>query len=67
MIRAEARRRFGIAEDQVVYLQFGHIDTGKGCFEFLETARRFCDIREAHFIIAGSNERGPPDRARFET
>ncbi len=64
--RAEARRRLGIAADKVVYLQFGHIDTRKGCFEFLETARRCAGVEEAHFIIAGSNDLRPPDRARFD-
>ena len=64
---AEARRQLGIPEKKVVYLQFGHIDSRKGCFEFLETARRCCNVDGAHFIIAGDNALGRADRARLES
>jgi glycosyltransferase involved in cell wall biosynthesis len=66
MTRAEARRQIGIAADKIVYLQFGHIDSRKGCFEFLETARRCADVQQAHFLVAGNNELAPKDRASFE-
>jgi len=65
--RAEARRRFGIPEKKIVYLQFGHIDSRKGCFEFLETARRCCNVDGAHFVIAGDNALGWADQARLES
>ena len=64
---AEARRQLGISEKRVVYLQFGHIDSRKGCFEFLETARRCCNVDGAHFIIAGDNALGRADWARLES
>jgi glycosyltransferase involved in cell wall biosynthesis len=59
----EARDRLSIPRASVVYLFFGHIDSRKGCFEFLEVARRCVDVPNAHFVIAGRNELTRADTA----
>ena len=54
----QARAELGLAPDKKIFLQFGHIDNRKGCFEFLETARRCADLSDAHFVMAGRNDLG---------
>jgi glycosyltransferase involved in cell wall biosynthesis len=51
-----ARTELGLPAAKYVFLQFGHIDNRKGCFEFLETARRCADLSNVHFVIAGRND-----------
>lgn len=51
---------------QTVVLLFGHIDQRKGCFEFLEVARRCQDLKNVHFVIAGRNDLSSNDRRRLD-
>lgn len=62
----KARSELGLPPDKLIYLLFGHIDTRKGCLEFVECARKCADLDKVHFVIAGRNELSRQDRAKLD-
>src|SRR5262249_11018013 len=66
LTKEEAREKLGLAKDKVIYLQFGHIDTRKGCLEFVEVARRCVDVASVHFVMAGKNDLSRSDNALLD-
>lgn len=64
---AQARTELGLPAAKRIFLQFGHIDSRKGCFEFLETARRCADLPGVHFVIAGRNDLARSEQHSLES
>lgn len=65
--REEARVRLGLAEDGYIVLYFGHIETRKGCLEFMEVAANFKGHGvPVQFVMAGRNDLSGAEKNQLE-
>jgi glycosyltransferase involved in cell wall biosynthesis len=67
LTKAEARERLGLLSEGYIVLYFGHIETRKGCLEFMQTAATY----ESHgipvqFVMAGRNDLSGVDKEKLE-
>jgi glycosyltransferase involved in cell wall biosynthesis len=62
----EARDVLTLPQDRAIVLYFGHIDSRKGCLEFLEAASMMRDDQRFFFLMAGRNDLHGEDASLLE-